>query len=326
MREDPTPGGLPAAARDPLAARDLASLYADALAGIRAESGEGTLRRAYEIGRQGIARGVGLLEMATLHHEALARVLAPMAGSPRIQQQALRRAGEFLAESLSPYEMAHRGFSEAVCALRRLNETMEGEIQRIAHAVHDEAGQLLDAARLAMCGVEADASPVLRQGLREIAAILDQAEAELRRLSHELRPMILDDLGLVPALQVVAEGMARRSGLTVQVETCLERRPPANVETALYRIVQEALTNVIRHARATNVKIHLIRDSKGTLRCAIRDDGVGFDVVTLLARKERGGLGLIGMRERLNAVGGTLHIHSEIRWGTELRIEIPADK
>jgi signal transduction histidine kinase len=325
MREDPMPGGLSAAARDPLAARDLASLYTEALGANPSESGEGTLRRAYEIGRQGIARGVGLLEMATMHHEALVRVLAPMAGSPRIQQ-ALRRAGEFFAESLSPYEMAHRGFSEAVCALRRLNETMEGEIQRIAHAVHDEAGQLLDAARLAMSGVEADASPVLRKGLREIATILDQAEAELRRLSHELRPMILDDLGLIPALQVVAEGMARRSGLTVQVETCLERRPPANVETALYRIVQEALTNVIRHARATNVKIHLIRDSKGTLRCAIRDDGVGFDVVTLLARKERGGLGLIGMRERLNAVGGTLQIHSEVRWGTELRIEIPADK
>src|SRR5262249_17442368 len=98
---------------------------------------------------------------------------------------------------------------------------------------------------------------------------------------------------------------------------------PTRIETALYRIVQEALTNVVRHARASNVKIQLARDSDGVVRCSIRDDGQGFDMVGVLARKERGGLGLIGIRERLNAVGGTLQVHSEPRCGTELRIEIP---
>jgi signal transduction histidine kinase len=325
MSEGLVPGGLRTAGNNPLTAGDLGSLYAEALAANRGDGGEGALRRAYEIGRQGIAQGIGLLEMATMHHEALAKVVMEISASPRIQQE-IRRVAQFFAECLSPYEMAHRGFSEAICALRRLNETMEGEIQRIAHAVHDEAGQLLDAARLAISGVDRDASPGLRLRLREIGTILDQAETELRRLSHELRPMILDDLGLVPALQVVTEGMARRSGLSVQIETCLEGRLPPNVETALYRIVQEALTNVVRHAHANNVKIHLVHDTKGTLRCAIRDDGVGFDVVTVLSRKQRGGLGLIGIRERLNAVGGTLQIHSEVHWGTELRIEIPAGK
>jgi signal transduction histidine kinase len=325
MSEGLVPGGLPTAGKDQLTAGDLVSFYTDALAANPGDVGEGALQRAYEIGRRGIAHGIGLLEIAALHHQALAKVVTDVSRSPRIQQQ-IRRAGQFLAECLSPYEMAQRGFNEAICALRRLNETMEGEIQRIAHAVHDEAGQLLDAARLAMSAVDRDANPVLRQRLHEIAGMLDQAEMELRRLSHELRPMILDDLGLVPALQVVAEGMARRNGLSMQVETCLEGRPPPNVETALYRIVQEALTNVIRHAHARNVKITLVRDAKGTLRCAIRDDGVGFDVVTVLSRKQRGGLGLIGIRERLNAVGGTLQIHSELHWGTELRIEIPAGK
>jgi two-component system sensor histidine kinase UhpB len=98
------------------------------------------------------------------------------------------------------------------------------------------------------------------------------------------------------------------------------------VETALYRIIQEALTNVVRHAQASNVRIQLTRDSKGVLHCGIHDDGVGFDVLALLSHKAWGGLGLIGIRERLNAVGGTLKIRSEPGWGTELRIEIPPEK
>jgi signal transduction histidine kinase len=313
-----TAGGVPAV-------HDLAPLYADALDRAPQGDDECVLQRAYEIGRQGIARGIGLLELAAIHHEVLARTLKRISKSSRVEEE-VRRAGRFFVESLSPYEMANRGFGEAVRALRRLNETMEGEIKRIAHSVHDEAGQLLDAARLAISGVGRDASPFLKEQLREVGAILDKAESELRRLSHELRPIILDDLGLVPALQVLADGVSRRSGVAVQVDTCLEGRPSANVETALYRIVQEALTNVVRHSRAKNVRIQLGRDAAGALHCGIHDDGVGFDVVTLLARKERGGLGLIGIRERLNAVGGTLQIRSETGWGTELRIEIPAEK
>jgi signal transduction histidine kinase len=286
---------------------------------------EDALQRAYEIGRQGIARGIGLLELATIHHEVLARTLKRISKSTRVEEE-VRRAARFFIESLSPYEMAHRGFTEAVCALRSLNETMEREIKRIAHSVHDEAGQLLDAARLAMSRVANDASPALQLRLRELGEILDKAETELRRLSHELRPIILDDLGLVPALQVLAEGVSRRSGVVVEIDTCLKGRASPNVETALYRIAQEALTNVVRHARARNVRVQVARDAKGSLHCGIRDDGVGFDVVTLLSRKERGGLGLIGMRERLNAIGGTLQIRSEPGWGTELRIEVPSEK
>jgi signal transduction histidine kinase len=324
MGESLTSGALSTATTRLPAARDLGPLYAEAMSETP-DADEDALQRAYQIGRQGIARGVGLLELATIHHEVLARALKRISRSSRVEEE-VRRAGKFFIESLSPYEMAHRGFSEAVCALRKLNETMEREIQRIAHSVHDEAGQLLDAARLAIAGVGGDATPSLQARLGELGEILDKAEAEMRRLSHELRPIILDDLGLVPALQVLAEGISRRSGVVVEVDTCLKSRPSSKVENALYRIVQEALTNVVRHARASNVRIQLARDAKGSLHCGIRDDGVGFDVVTLLSRKERGGLGLIGIRERLNAVGGTLQIRSETGWGTELRIEIPAEK
>lgn len=325
MSESLATDGVPAIVAGPPSVCDLAPLYADALERDRRLDDEGVLERAYEIGRQGIARGVGLLELAAIHHEVLAQTLKRISRSSRVEEE-VRRAGKFFIESLSPYEMAHRGFSDAVQALRRLNETMEGEIKRIAHSVHDEAGQLLDAARLAISGVGRDASPFIQERLREVRAILDKAESELRRLSHELRPIILDDLGLVPALQVLAEGIARRSGVVVQVDTCLEGRPLPSVETALYRIVQEALTNVVRHSRARNVRIQLARDAAAVLHCTVRDDGVGFDVITLLARKERGGLGLIGIRERLNAVGGTFQIRSEPGWGTELRIEIPSEK
>jgi signal transduction histidine kinase len=324
MSEAVVADGRSIALREPRVSPALAPLYTEAIATCPADAGESALRRAYEIGRQAIGQGVSLVEMAAMHHEALAGILRRISPSSRLLQE-VRRAGAFFAECLSPYEMAQRGFTDAVCSLRHLNETMEGEIKRIAHSVHDEAGQLLDAARLAMSGVTSEASPLLRERLGEIASILDQVETELRRLSHELRPMILDDLGLVPALQVLVEGTARRSGITVQFETSLAGRPSGNVETAIYRIVQEALTNVVRHAQAKNVKIQVARDAKRAIHCLCRDDGLGFDVVSVLSRGHRGGLGLIGIRERLNAVGGTLHVHSEPGWGTELRIEIPGE-
>ena len=164
MGEVLTSGSLSTTATGLPAVRDLGPLYADAMEATPDHADEDALQRAYEIGRQGIARGIGLLELATIHHEVLARALKRISKSSRIEEE-VRRAGKFFIESLSPYEMAHRGFSEAVCALRSLNETMEREIQRIAHSVHNEAGQLLDAARLAIAGVGRDASPSLQGGL-----------------------------------------------------------------------------------------------------------------------------------------------------------------
>ena len=331
MGESPTRGlfvvgtNSPPVAPSTPPAGHLASLYAHALRPNLTVQRESALRKAYEIGRKGIAQGVGLLEMATMHHEVLAETLLRISKSPRIARE-VQRAGEFFAETLSPYEMARRGFRDAVSALRQLNETMECEIQRIARSVHDQAGQLLDAARLAMSGLSGEIDPSLRERLREIGWILNQAEEQLRRLSHELRPTILDDLGLVPALQLLAESVSRRTGVLVQVENCLDRRLAGKIETALYRIVQEALTNVHRHAQARNVRIRLTRGAKRSVRCVVRDDGKGFDVASVCSRPEHSGLGLIGIRERLNAVGGTLQIQSAPGRGTELRVEIPVEK
>jgi len=320
MSESSTPTALAAAVTGPRPGPDLQRLYADALRAGLADPSEFVLGRAYEMGRQGFAQGIGLLELVTIHHHALA---ATRVGNTEAGE--IIRAGEFFAESLSPYEMALRGFREAACAFRHLNETLEHEIQRIAHSVHDEAGQLLDAARLAISEVRYDADPILRERLREVGSMLDRAESELRRLSHELRPVILDDLGLVPALELLAEGISRRTGVRVRIDSSLERRPAAAVETALYRVVQEALANVVRHSRARNASIELSADGGGALQCAVRDDGTGFDVAALVSSKQPGGLGLLGIRERLNAVGGSVRIRSQPGMGTELIVAVPAE-
>ena len=286
--------------------------------------GEDALRSAYEIGRTALAHGWGVLDMANMHHAAVVRVLQGMSPPVSLTHD-LDRAQEFFAESLSPYEIAHRGFQDATSALRRLNETLEQEIQRIAHAVHDEAGQLLFAARLTMSRVAQDIDPSLQGRLQEVGMILDQVEKQLRRLSHELRPTILDDLGLVPALEFLAESVSTRAGVSIRIHTSLRERYAQKIETAMYRVVQEVLTNVTKHACAKNVEIDLNRVAKH-LHCLAHDDGVGFDVPSVLSGTVRGGLGLIGIRERLNAVGGTLQIDSAVGRGTELLVKIPVEK
>jgi signal transduction histidine kinase len=303
--------------------RDLEEAYAGALAEYLSIGGEEALRSAYEIGRTALADGKGVLAMAAMHHAAVAGALPDTSSSASVKQN-LARAQEFFSESLSPYEIAHRGFQDATSALRQLNETLEQEIQRIAHAVHDEAGQLLFAARLAMSNVAHDIDPSLQGRFREIGAILDQVEKQLRRLSHELHPTILDDLGLVPALESLAESVSIRAGLSIEIHSSVRGRYAQKIETAVYRVIQEALTNVTKHARAKSVEIHVTRTIKH-LECLVRDDGVGFDAPAVLANAARAGLGLIGIRERLNAVGGTVQIESAAGQGTKLLVKIPVE-
>src|SRR4051794_8604390 len=155
----------------------------------------------------------------------------------------------------------------------------------------------------------------------EIRCMLNQVEEELRRLSHELRPRILDDFGLVPALEFLADGVAKRSGLAITLEGSTEGRLPGDVEITVYRVVQEALTNVCKHARATRVWIRLWR--RGLIHCSIQDDGVGADISEILMRQGEGGLGWIGMRERIGALGGTVVTNSVPGQGLEIRLAIP---
>lgn len=212
----------------------------------------------------------------------------------------------------------------AEAALRHLNEALEQESRRIAHALHDEAGQLLAAVDIALEEFAREMPPTAQAHLQEVRGLLDQIEAQLRHISHELRPTILDDLGLVAALEFLAEGVSARTGLSITVDGVIQDRLPLPIETALYRIAQEALNNVAKHAQATSVTVQVNRENR-RVRCTIHDDGIGFDVPAVLARKGERGLGLIGIRERLYALGGRLHITSAHGQGTELSIAIPLE-
>ena len=307
--------------------RDLEEAYSRSLEDESVEwRSEGTLCRKRTRSRAKTSPMALVYSATTAMHQAALSHILQRISRPSSLRQDLGRAQEFFGESLSPYEMAHRGFRDAISALHRVNETLEQEIQRIAHAVHDEAGQLLVAARLAMSGVVRDVSPPLQGRLEEVGTILDQVEQQLRGLSYgSLRPTILDDLGLVPALQFLADGISRRAELSIRVHSSLHGRSAPNIETALYRIVQEALTNTAKHARAKNVEIHLTNVAQA-LHCLVQDDGVGFDAPHVLSGKHRTGLGLVGIRERLAAVGGTLQVDSTVGRGTELLVRIPVEQ
>lgn len=294
--------------------------YTAALRDSIAGMGESSLQQAYELGRRGLAEGLGVLDMAAMYHKALAAGL-PRHPTPEETVLMLQAGASFFAESLSPYEMTHRGFRETNVGLRHLNQTLEKEIQRIAHALHDEAGQLLASVYLALEEVARNLPPA-REPLLKVKGLLDLIEGQLRRLSHELRPTILEEMGLLPAIKFLAEGVTARTGLSITVEGDSEFSPTPLLSATVYRIIQEAFTNVTKHAKATHVHV-TVQHELQTLRCSVKDNGIGFDVSSLSARTGEGRLGMIGIRERLNSLGGDFVLMSTLGRGTELVITIP---
>jgi signal transduction histidine kinase len=291
--------------------------YREALAAYLAGGGEALLARAYDLGREALTRGRSIPELVGTHQRALHSLIASTRKEQRLAA-AVRAAGDFLAEALSPFEMTHRGYRDSLIAWRHINETFEKEIRRIAHALHDESGQLLVSLHLQLAALARDV-PAVQPKIQECQKVLDQAEHQLRHLSHELRPMVLDDLGWLAAIEFLAAAVSERSLIPVQVRSSVTQRLPAGVETALYRVVQEALTNATRHSRASRIRVEIDQDQDG-LRGIIGDDGVGFEVERCV---RNGGLGLKGMHERLGALGGSLHIVSAPGRGAEIRFKVP---
>lgn len=312
-----------AARRKPKPPASFEKQYRAALRECTEHPDEAALGRAYELGRNAIAEGRSLLDIASLHYQALQEIVSSANGS-KLPEELLRAGADFLAESLSPYEMARRGFQDAVGALRRLNETLEEEIKRIAYAVHDEAGQSLVAVHLALAELASTLPKSQHPRLAQMDKLLNQVESQLRHLSHELRPTVLDDLGWLPAIRFLADRVSKRSGIPIRVRSKIKGRLPSSHETALYRIVQEALTNAMKHAKASFVRIEVHKENRN-LCCSIQDDGIGFDPSDLASNRKREGLGLIGIRERLNALGGTLSLNSVPGGGTTISIRFPME-
>ncbi len=317
-----------------VAAKALLEDYTHALQDYFAGGGDAALHRASELSAQAVNQGIGILEVIRLHHEQMVSVVLSLAGRGQ-SDRGLTAVRMFCAScpgsQHQPDDLARQrvapspGAGEPAAAhavLQRINETLEQEARRIGLALHDEAGQMLTVVYLKLAEASQEVPARCRTCFHEIEMLLHQIEERLRLLSHELRPPMLDDLGLVPALQSLSNGVSRRSGLAVHFEAGVEGRLASDVEAALYRIVQEALNNVVKHARASQARVWLQRDT--AVRCSIVDDGVGFNVREVMVGPARRGLGLAGIQERIAAVGGSLSIVSAPNGGTELTVTVPA--
>jgi signal transduction histidine kinase len=225
----------------------------------------------------------------------------------------LRLAEQFALRASIAVDLSRRVARDA---LRRVVAGQEIERRRLARELHDETGQALTSILLGLRAVEEANSDVDVDDLRELVVGTLQ---DVRRLAVQLRPKALDDFGLVPALERLVQTFSESSGISVDLEARIgEGRLPSDVETTVYRIIQEALTNVVKHAEARKVSILLVhRDT--TLTAVVEDDGQGFDPTAVGDNS----LGLEGMRERVELHDGRMVVEASSGAGTTLRIEVP---
>jgi signal transduction histidine kinase len=208
---------------------------------------------------------------------------------------------------------------------RRLLDAQETERRRISRELHDGIGQAITAAQLNLRVLQRrPGAQLLGELLEENIAMLGEVLQDVRHLSLDLRPPLLDDLGLVAALEWYTQQQARRAGLDAIVQAEVEEgRIHPTLETACFRLAQEAVTNVIRHAHAKTLRVDL-RQEGGELHLLVRDDGVGFDVTAMRQPGARvASLGLLGMEERATLIGGGIEFRSTPNRGTEVHAWVP---
>jgi signal transduction histidine kinase len=229
----------------------------------------------------------------------------------------LRLAETFGARAALAVDLSERIARDS---FRRVVEAQELERRRLARELHDETGQALTSILLGLKALEERmADRASRAAAEELRELVVSTLQDVRRLAVELRPSALDDFGLVAALERLTASFTEQTGISVDFQTALaDDRLPGEVETALYRIVQESLTNVVKHARARRVSILLARKG-GTVKAVVEDDGQGFDEAT----QTGDGYGLVGMRERLALLGGRLEVESGRDAGTTVAAEVP---
>jgi signal transduction histidine kinase len=241
-----------------------------------------------------------------------------LGGDVRFADGDVRLAETFATRAALAVDLSERIAQDS---LRRVVETQELERRRLARELHDETGQALASILLGLKALdEKTDDAAARTSIEELRELVVATLQDVRRLAVELRPSALDDFGLVAALERLADSFAEQSGISVDFQAMLaDERLPAEAETALYRIVQESLTNVVKHAQARRVSILLTR-TNGAVKAVIEDDGRGFDP----EQATDGGFGLVGMRERLALLGGRLEIESARDAGTTVAAEVPA--
>ena len=237
---------------------------------------------------------------------------------PRFSDDDVRIAEIFAGRAAVAVELSQRVARDA---LRRVVTAQELERRRLARELHDETGQALTSILLSLRTVEeAEDEHELRAAVGEVRELVRSTLQDVRQLAVELRPKVLDDFGLVAALERLTQSFGEQTGMSVHFQQTwpTSDRLPAEIETALYRIVQESLTNIVKHARATSVSVVLTRKDD-SVSVVVEDDGVGFEP----HRAREDGIGLVGMRERVALLGGRLAIESRPGAGTTFVAEVP---
>ncbi len=220
-------------------------------------------------------------------------------------------------------ESLRRAHADLSGLSRRMITLQEEERRRLARELHDEIGQALTAVRLNLAAMTATDERT-RHLRSETAMLLEGLMDQVRTLSFSLRPTVLDDLGLIPALRTVLSLHAGRGGFQADFATTFRVDDPVSPDTATacFRIAQEALTNIARHASASQVHVQLLQDDH-RLMLVIEDNGCGFRAAEVAAGEVSGRLGLTGMEERARLAGGEFRLQSTVGRGTEIRVALP---
>jgi signal transduction histidine kinase len=300
----------------------VAGAAADAIA-----TGRPAFRRDWPDPRPGVVRSFPYAALLPVLRGERATAVLVLVGDARdpftaLDEAFLRALGSQIGAALENADLYRRLSQLSVMMV----EQQEAERRRLSLELHDETAQVLVAVKLELGLLAERLDPALGDRLARAVDLIDTGMQSIRRVTEQLRPALLDDLGLVPALRSLTEAFTARTGIPAAIEAPLEVPPLGErAELALFRAMQEALANVARHAAATRVSVRLANGA-GRLALEVTDDGRGLPPGFDLARAERGGhLGLAGMRERVTALGGTLEIATPSAGGLTVRLTLPLD-
>jgi len=279
--------------------------------------------------RNWIRMGTTSSLLAILLMSVIDFVISHVEANARTATSTMQRLQEAAAERATHERTLELAYQRLGQLHRALETTKEEERRALSRELHDELGQTLTALKLRLQLDARSPDPLPDLGAStEPLALVDDLIARVRKISVDLRPPLLDEVGLVSALRVYTENQAAISGLDIDLEADepaaeTTGRLPPDYEIACFRVVQESITNALRHASARRLRVTIAR-SPNTIRLAIRDDGRGFDPETLDAAAGRGHLGVLGMRERIRARGGQFKLTSRPGAGTSVEVELSA--
>jgi two-component system sensor histidine kinase UhpB len=297
---------------------------------LRAEFKENILLLFFAIGISTLVIGIALNQLVIKKLQRFVEA-ASLFGRGEFKKTISFKSDDEIKKLAESFNMMAEALTEKMRLERKylsqIIEAEENERRRISRELHDEIGQALYAIKLNLEMVDKDlphATPVIRGRLAEAKSLSGQTLTAMRRLSLDLRPTMLDDLGLIPTLRWYIQNFSNRLDICSTFETMgFEEKLSPQIETALYRIVQEALNNIAKHAQADRVEISLVkRDSR--IYASIQDNGKGFDLGRILdPESSERGFGIVGIQERVSLLGGQMDIQTKPGFGTLIHFEIP---